>query len=350
MRGFVEPRTLAAAISQRARGPSCTRSYSAGFGRGRGEGPGRYVDTEESAFSASYGHGAPLDSGSAGRGGPLNAGFPGRGGAPGAPNTSFGSPFGSSSTGRGLGNLNQTHPSDTNGPLLSSISLGRGSFLQRPGDDLLSDDKLPTKPSLSFGSAGFGRGKPVEKVSAPEEIFSSDRKSALSSWSKWDEMAKKFDPKDDASPAELRLLGDEESTNILQFPGAPQQPRRVGGDGRTQAWQSPASAPPVRAAPFQQPPSPKGQLPSPSSPGWQSIQQPHIDARVQSQPSNSYAGWQQPTQQPYYDARVQQQPIQQPYYDARVQQQPIQQPYYDARVQQQPIQQPYYDARVQQQP
>lgn len=318
MRGVVEPRSLAVAIT-RARGPSCSRSYSVGTGRGRGDGFGKYGDTEESFFGGSYGHGVPLNSSSAGRGGPLKPNFAGRGGplnptlgAPEAASPSSGVQFGSSSAGRGFADTKQTQLSGTgnglgSGPLLPNISLGRGSPLQRPTEDLVFSDRKPppTMPSLGLGVGGFGRGKPAQNASPSEDLLSSERRGVLPKWSKWDEKLKKLDPREGASPAELRLLGDEEPTSVLRFPAVARESRQLDQGPQAKGWQSPpATGPPRASALFQQSPPPRS---SGFEKGWQKpIQQPLYDARVQPQPPLRYpvpqTGWQQPSpMQSHYD-------------------------------------------------
>ncbi|KAI5066484.1 hypothetical protein GOP47_0019108 [Adiantum capillus-veneris] len=394
MRGFTEPRNLALAITRRAGGPSYSRNFSAGIGRGRGGESGKYDDAEEPLFSASYGHGAP-------KGGPLNAGVLGRGGSH---NSSPGAPFSGSSAGRGFNNLNQTEThSVNNGPLFSNVSFGRGSVSRNQG----GDPKPQQRPALNLGSGGFGRGRSVENNDAlPEDIFSPEERGTLSSWSKWDQKLGKVDAKNDPSPAEMRLVLDERSSSVLPFPAIPQQQRgQRGHERQTKALQSPGIAPSFQAAPpYQQPPSPpafqssgnaspfqavppKHQPPSPlalqsqgiapsfqaappyqeppSSPAFQSSgnASPFQAVPPQHQPP-SPLGWQQPAQQPYHDTKFQPwpsmqnapsptgwpQPVQRPVYDARVQLQPRMQSTQPPTGWQQPVQQPNYDARVQPQP
>ncbi|MCO5604404.1 hypothetical protein L7F22_058569 [Adiantum nelumboides] len=390
MRGVAESRSLALSITRRARGPSYSRNFSAGIGRGRGGGFGKYDDADEPLFGSSLGHGTPKGGPSSGRGGPLNSA-----------SSSPGAPFGGSSAGRGFNNLNQhteTH-SLNNAPLFANVSFGRGSVNRNQGEDPFSDAKLPQGPALNLGSGSFGRGKPAENIGAlPEDIFSSDHK-ALSSWSRWDQKLTHVDTKGAPSATEMRLLEDERFSSVSPRPAIPQQqlgqlawnspasasPFEIASSQQRppspSALQSPGTASPLQAAPpHQRPPSPPAFPPSGSTTPLQAaspqqrassplsrepIQQSNFVDQVPTSYTSPSAGWQQPAQQPYQDIRFQpgpstqnappptgwQQPVQQPYNDARVQPQPIILELYlvsDFNLGwQQPVQQPYHDARVQ---
>jgi hypothetical protein len=79
-------------------------------------------------------------------------------------------------------------------------------------------------PSLGLGLSGFGRGKIIQESSfrASGELLSSDRAQNIPKWSQWDEKSKTIDPKEGASPEELRLMDDEETpVNVLRRPTPP---------------------------------------------------------------------------------------------------------------------------------
>lgn len=222
MRGIVEPRCLAIAIT-RARGPCSIRTLS-GIGRGQGDGResgiGRGPSTQsaqddayEPLFSgggAGYGHGIPLNSKLAG------GGRPGLGAAPAeeAADQNVTAQFGNASAGRGfagsrLGPIGQMGGTGVPvAPLLPNISLGRSSPSQRASEDPFFSDRKPSMPTISLGFGGLGRGKPVQNA-APVEDFSSERRRVLP---RWEEKINKIEQRDaEARAEEWKHLGEDRS-------------------------------------------------------------------------------------------------------------------------------------------
>ena len=226
MRRFKDPRSLAAiALSQRSCPCPC-RSYSAGIGRGRGFGDSSAPSEENPSHSIPAGRGRGRGVG---------------GGVGGFFNPSF----------LGAEKIEPKEEDEEEGEKTSFSNVGpgqipipspstrRGSPLQRRAQDDANDDDFVERkgapmssrmPSLGLQFGGFGRGKVVQETSfrSSEELLSTDQGRIISKWSKWDEKTVKIDLKEDASPEELRLMGDAEAPiNVLRHPTPVMQSKRM---------------------------------------------------------------------------------------------------------------------------